>query len=94
MYKDGEIVMRPDGKPLKESAKVKHKDSSKLVSIITKVCCEVDKTSIEQFFKNEALRAAWEKVSDTMRREKPEFKEYFDNIDAIRFQVSRLRRKR
>ena len=68
MYKDGEIVMRHDGKPLKESAKVKHKDSSKLVSIITKVCFEVETTSIKTFFKNEALRVAWEKVSPMMRR--------------------------
>lgn len=92
--RDGKIVMRPDGKPFKVSAKVKHKGSSKLVSIITKVCYEVDKTSIELFFKNEALREAWEKVSPKMRKEKPEFKDYFDNIDAIRFQVSHPRRKR
>jgi hypothetical protein len=54
---------------------------------MTKCCYEVTDPSIENFFGNAGLAAAWEKVSDDMRDEKPELTEVFDHIESIRLRV-------
>jgi hypothetical protein len=54
---------------------------------MTKVCFQVNREIIEEFFSNAGLRAAWEKVSTQMRKEKPDSIKYFDEIDAIRMSV-------
>jgi hypothetical protein len=54
---------------------------------MTKCCYEVTDPSIENFFGNAGLAAAWEKVKRDMRDEKPELTEVFDYIDSIRQRV-------
>ena len=55
--------MGPDGKTVvMESAWEKHKDSSKLTSILSILCYSVSDHCILEFFSNAGLRAAWIKV--------------------------------
>jgi hypothetical protein len=77
----------PDGKTVKVSAMEKHRGSSKLKSIMSRVCFQVNRVIIEKFFSNSGLRAAWEKVSPHMKTEKPDLIKYFDEIDMIRLSV-------
>jgi hypothetical protein len=74
----------PDGKV---SAWKKHRGSSKLKSIISRVCFQVNRGIIEEFFSNSGLRAVWENLSTHMKREKPDLIKYFDEIDMIRLSV-------
>jgi hypothetical protein len=62
----GNTVSDANGKPVKVSAK-KICLPSLRESIITKCCYEVNKPSIESFFMNAGLRAAWDKVSTSLR---------------------------
>jgi hypothetical protein len=61
--------MGPDGKTeVTESAWEKHKGSSKLTSIMTRVCNSVNELNIKEFFSNAGLRAAWKRVLPDLRR--------------------------
>jgi hypothetical protein len=67
---EGNTIKGPDGKTKKVCLKlICHPRLSE--SIMTKCCYEVTDPSIESFFGNAGLAAAWEKVSDDMRDEKP-----------------------
>ena len=85
-YSNRKKFKGPDGKAQKIWLKqICHPRVSE--SIMTKCCYEVTDPSIENFFGNAGLAAAWEKVSDDMRDEKPELTEVFDHIESIRLRV-------
>lgn len=84
----GEKILGPDGVVLKVCLKqICHPRLSE--SIITKCCYEVTDYTIESFFGNAGLAAAWETVSVYMRRYKPEFTGVFNYIDRIKQRVLR-----
>ena len=86
----GNTVSDANGNPVKVSAK-KICQPCLRESIITKCCYEVNKPSIESFFMNAGLRAAWDKVSTSLRALASDdyyLREAFYYIDAIRATVS------
>ena len=86
----GKTVSDVNGDPVKVSAKQICQPSLR-ESIITKCCYEVNKASIKSFFMNAGLRAAWDKVSTSLRTLASDdyyLREAFDYIESIRTTVS------
>ena len=86
----GNTVSDANGNPVKVSAK-KICLPSLRESIITKCCYEVNEASIKSFFMNAGLRAAWDKVSNSLRALASDdhyLREAFGYIKSIRMTVS------